>query len=86
MRSIFELAGGSISQRGETCRVRHHRPRPRLATATIGRQEVGIPGLLHGLTIRDFSQIGPVSVGREINFPTTDGECAQNTRTTHLCT
>ena len=27
----------------------------------------------------DFSQIGPVSVGREINFLTTDGGCRQNT-------
>ena len=36
-------------------------------------------GVLHSLTIRDFSQIGPVSVGREINFPTTDGVCRQDT-------
>ena len=45
-------AGGSKNQRGETCRVRR-RPRPRIGKATIGRQEVGIPGI-HGLTIRDF--------------------------------
>ena len=33
------------------------------------------------LTIREtfFSELGPVSGGREINFPTTDGWCIQNT-------
>ena len=36
---------------------------PLLENATIGRQEVGIPGILHGLTILEhFSQSpGPVS-------------------------
>ena len=72
MPSILEQAGGSFNQRKETCRLRRHRPRPRqqIGTATIGRREVGIPGILHGLTHRDFSQfLRPVSVGREINFP-----------------
>ena len=80
MRSTLEQAGGSVNQRWETCRLRRHRPRPRIGNATIGRQEVGIPGFLHGLTTREklFSQIGPVSVGRETNFPTTDGRCRQN--------
>ena len=32
-----------------------------------------------------FSQIGPVSVGREINFPTTDGDCGQNTHSHDTC-
>ena len=39
-------------------------------------------GFLAFFTVRPFvifSQIGPVSVGRETNFPTTDGECGQNT-------
>ena len=30
----------------ETCRLRRHRPRPRVGNATLGRQEVGIPGIL----------------------------------------
>ena len=79
MRSILERAGGSVNQRGETCRFRQHRPRPQIENATIGRQEVGNPGILHTLTIREPSQIGPVSVGREMNFPTTDGVFRQNT-------
>ena len=54
MRSTLEQAGGSINQRGETCRLRRHRPRPRNGKATIGRQEVGIPGILHGLTVLEF--------------------------------
>ena len=80
MRSTLGQAGGSTNQRGETCRFRRHRPRPRIGKSTIGRREVGSRGILQGLTIREhFSQIGPVSVGREINFPTTDGGCRQNT-------
>ena len=54
MRSTLEQAGGSVNQRGETCRCRRHRPRPQIGNATIGRQEVGIPGILHGLAIREF--------------------------------
>ena len=54
MRSILDQAGGSFNQRGETCRLRRHRPRPQSGKATSGRQEVGIIGILHGLTIRDF--------------------------------
>ena len=80
MPSILERAGGSINLRRETSRFRRHRPRPQIGNATIGRQEVGILGILHGLTIRDFfSELVPVSVGREINFPTTDRGCRQNT-------
>ena len=52
MRSTLEQAGGSINSSRETCRFRRHRPRPRIGKATIGRQEVGIPGILDGLTIR----------------------------------
>ena len=53
MRSILERAGGSKKKRGETCRLRRHRPRPQIGKSTIGRQEVGILGI-HGLTIREF--------------------------------
>ena len=52
MQSTLEQAGGSMNQRGES-RLRRHRPRPRIGKATIGRQEVGIPGILHGLIIRE---------------------------------
>ena len=80
IQSILEQAGGFITWRGKTCRLRRHRPRPQIGNATIGRQEVENPGILHGLTIREkLSELGPVSVGREINFPTTDGWCGQNT-------
>ena len=48
----FEQAG-SINQSGETCRLRRRRPRPRIGTAIFGRQEVGIPSILQGLTIRE---------------------------------
>ena len=51
MRSILEQTEGSVNQRGETCRLR---PRLRIGTAIIGRQEVGIPGILRGLIIREF--------------------------------
>ena len=83
MQSILEQAGGFFKSSRETCRFHRHRPRPQMGNATIGRQEVGIPGILHGLTNRDFSQMRPVSVGREINFPTTDGECRHNTEVGH---
>ena len=42
-----------MNQRGETRRLRRHRPRPRIGKATSKRQEVGILGILHGLTIRE---------------------------------
>ena len=60
MLSVLEQAGGSINQRGEPCRLRRHRPRPRIGKATIGRQQVGILGILCGLTVRDFTQTGLV--------------------------
>ena len=53
-QSIPEQAGGSLNQRRETCRFRRHRPLQQIGTATVGRREVGIPGILHGLTIRFF--------------------------------
>ena len=69
----------SINKRRESCRLRRHRHRPQIANATVGRQEVGILGYLHGLTIRlFFSELEPVSVGGEVNFPTTDGWCGEN--------
>ena len=34
MRSILEQAGVSISQRGETCRLRRHRPRHNMRTVS----------------------------------------------------
>ena len=56
-QSILQQAGGSITWRRRTCRLRRHRPRPQIGNATFGRQEVGIPGILHGLTILDFFRI-----------------------------
>ena len=47
MQSILERAGGSLNQCWETCRLRRHHPRPQIGNATIGRQEVGILGILH---------------------------------------
>ena len=55
MQLNLEQAGGSFKSRWETWRFRRHRPGQQVGTATIGRREVGIPGTLHGLTIRDFS-------------------------------
>ena len=76
----------SINSTRETSRLRRHRPRPRIGKATVGRREVGIPGILHGLTILDvFPILRPVSVGREINFPTTSrGVDRQHTSTRHV--
>ena len=77
MHSILEQAGGSINQRGETCRLRRHRLRPRIGNATTGRQEVGIPGILHGLTIRDiFLNLRPVSVVSGDKLPDNRRVCA----------
>ena len=53
MQSILERAGGSFNKRRETCRLRRHRLRPQIGKGTIGRQEVGIPGTLRRLTIRE---------------------------------
>ena len=71
----------SRSSNRPVCRLHRHRPRPQIGTATIGRQEVGILGILHSLITCEifFSELGPVSVSREINFLTTDGVCRQNT-------
>ena len=76
-QSILGHTGGSFNSSRETCRLR---PRQQIGTATIGRREVGIPGILHGLTICVFFNLRPVSVGWEINFTITDGVCRQ----THL--
>ena len=54
MQSILEQAGGSFNSTRETCRFRRHRPRQQIRTATIGRREIGILGIFHGLTIRGF--------------------------------
>ena len=51
IESILEPAGGSIIQsHRETYRIR---PRQQMGTVTIGRREVGILGILHGLKIRE---------------------------------
>ena len=61
MQSTLAQAGGSRKSRGETCR--QLRPRQQIGIETIGRRAVGIPSILHSLTIRDFfSKFGPVSV------------------------
>ena len=51
MQSILEQDGGFINSSRETCRLR---PRQQIGTATTGRREVGILGILRGLTIREF--------------------------------
>ena len=56
MRSTLEHAGGSFNQRG---------PRPQIGNTTIGRQKAGIPGILHGLTIREFF----LRVGTSFGWP-----------------
>ena len=45
----------------ETCRIHPHQ---QIGTVTIGRREVGILGILRGLTTRDFSELGPITVAR----------------------
>ena len=65
--------GGSKRSHRATC---HLRPRQHLGIEAIGRRKAGTLGILHGLTNSWFSEsLGPVSVDREKNFPTTDGEC-----------
>ena len=54
VQSIFEQAGGSINSLRETCRLR---PRQLMENETIGRREVGILRVLHGLTIRGFFRV-----------------------------
>ena len=69
----------------ETCRIR---PRPQIGTVTIGRREVGIIGILRGLTIRDFFCEFRTNFGcRERNFQIIDGVCEQNTHSysMHRC-
>ena len=76
-RLTLKQAGGSAKSRGETCRLR---PRQQIGTVTIGRREVGIPSILHGLTIREnVSSILDQFRLTEINFTTTDEKCEQNT-------
>ena len=41
-------SGGSIKSRRETCR--QLRARQQIGTVTVGRREVGILGILHGLS------------------------------------
>ena len=58
IESILELAGCSVIQsHRETCRIR---PRQQIGTVTIGRREVGVLGILHGLKIREhvFLRVG----------------------------
>ena len=82
MQSTFAQAGGSIKSRGETCR--QIRPRQQIGIETNGRRAIGIPSILHGLTIRDFfSELGPVSVDWRY-FQTTDGVCEQNTHSSSM--
>ena len=52
---------GSFESHRETCRFRL---RQQIGTVTSGRREVGILGILHGLTIREHFplSLGPVSV------------------------
>ena len=52
LQSTLALAGGSIKSRRETCR--QFRPRQQIGTETSGRREVGIPSILHALTIREI--------------------------------
>ena len=54
MQSILQRVGGSKNKRRESCRLRRHRHRHKIGNATVGRQEVGILGILHGLTIREL--------------------------------
>ena len=55
IESILEPAGGAaIESHRETCRIL---PRQHVGTATIGRREVGIIGILRGLTIREFFSV-----------------------------
>ena len=77
IESILEPAGGcTIQSHRETCRLR---PRQQIGTVRIGRREVGILGILHGLKIRVFSEFRTSFGCREINFQTIDGRCEQNT-------
>ena len=71
-----------IQSQRETCRVR---PRQQIGTLTIGRREVGILGIHHGLTIREIFSEFRTSFGcREIIFPPIDGECEQNTYSNNM--
>ena len=72
VESILKPAGGSFESHRETCRLR---PRQQIGTVTIGRLEVEILGILHGLTIREhcFSEFRTSFGCRELNFPPIDG-------------
>ena len=72
---MLELVGGFIKSHMVTC---HLRPRQQISIEAIGRREPGTLGILYGLTIC----LGPVSVGWEIKFPTTDGRV--NRHTSHM--
>ena len=52
MQSTLAQAESSMKSRGETCR--QLRLRQQIGIETIGRRAVGIPSILHGLTIREI--------------------------------
>ena len=63
----------------ETCR--QPRPRQQIGFETIGRRAVGIPSILHGLTIREQKnlRVRTSFACLETNFQPTDGGCEQYT-------
>ena len=86
--SILEQAGGSVKSTRKTCRLRRLCPRQQIGTATIGRRENEIRGILLGLIIREFvsSQFKTkVGWGEKLSRQT---GCVDRTptRLTHLCT
>ena len=84
MHSTLEQAGGSLKSRRETCRLR---PRQQSGTVTIGRWEVGIPGILHGLTIVNwFSQFRTSFGCREKNISRSRTGGVNRTPTHTSCT
>ena len=72
MQSTLAQTGGSKKSRGETCR--QLRPRQQIGIETSGRRAIGIPSILHGLTIREFFRVRTSFGCLEKNFQTNDGE------------
>ena len=72
-RPSHAQAGGFMTSRGETCR--QLRPRQQIGIETIGRRAVGIPSILHGLTVRwIFTELGAVSIAwRKTSRQSTEG-------------